>query len=893
MSSNNSHNSHHNNTHNGDKRPSRLFGSRISSIFALNTNSSQDHLSPQTLNNNNINSGTHNNINSNKNVNNTNKSSSNTNKSSSNTVSNHNDSNRSLRLKSSTSTLRLSKGGPFSNYLHNRSNASIDLKSSLFFFDGNKSQNGSFNNEHQNHLPQQSNQKSHHHNKDNVPLQASKSPKLEQRKHSHVEDPNSVPSTPKGLARSPSPQTLKDQEYRRLHQHDMSLKSPTRTPGRKPPPSMLDPPNSNPKKELEKLPSMSKLPQTSMSKSNRAVHDELNDIIGTLEDEIGNMTNFANHDVLDKSGTESEVAFENLDSKNLISNTLESSQTSPLPDPQTFLFNSPTKSIAYSSDLIDPVRIVRSQGSLSTYDYNSDYSALDLPPHHAFDLDDHNLSDTSLHAPYPIDSPVVPSPVSQTFKNDITLDNIDSTDSSRLREGPITNETSLNNSRITSNEESSNHFNAVPPSLPSNIQLEKSKASLGSASSLIYSQTETPNDSLMFGSTNSLPSFRKNVMQELAMQTDKSSGSLKSKNSTFANGSTSKMVSATNSVTQNRAPIKPLESTMTTDSFPRSISTSSRPSSGHTHHHSSNHHRNSSSISSLFSSSSSKNVNLATLKKTLNLQPGEGERSNYVLTIRRNVGTAYNDSGPGKWKLPTGIQPIDRNASTYLSSNGRFMRLTGNHAQQRSKKVSGVELKHGHLAPRLLAAEVNDFDDLGGRPKMSSTSNLNSPKGNVSSNNNSSNLNGSNEFKSSNSSILGGNTSTGISRENSLARTATMGSVATGTDSQSILTGRESSTSTHFSKRTSSISTSSSGSLSDSNVEIGGYYQHPGYRYDDENGDNEENASDSNDESKLDSASQLNKNNTLHELTNNNHFDEDEDKPKLTLANPDYSSDSD
>lgn len=113
------------------------------------------------------------------------------------------------------------------------------------------------------------------------------------------------------------------------------------------------------------------------------------------------------------------------------------------------------------------------------------------------------------------------------------------------------------------------------------------------------------------------------------------------------------------------------------------------------------------SVSSTSSALSGGHVNLATLKRAFSLRPGEGERCSYVQTIRRNAGTAYNETGPGKWKLPTGIMPLDRKT---MAISGRFTRL-GNTMSPRMKKTSGVELKHGHLQPRLLAAEVDEVAD--------------------------------------------------------------------------------------------------------------------------------------------------------------------------------------
>lgn len=128
-------------------------------------------------------------------------------------------------------------------------------------------------------------------------------------------------------------------------------------------------------------------------------------------------------------------------------------------------------------------------------------------------------------------------------------------------------------------------------------------------------------------------------------------------------------------------------------------------------------HRKSTSLSSIYSSNSNKNVNLSTLKRTLDLKPGEGEQSRYVVALRRSMGTACNDSPPDKWKLPTGILPVDKRASMALS-NGRYLRLG---VSQGRKKTSGVELKHGHLQPRLLAAEVGESRPYLGGSSLAST----------------------------------------------------------------------------------------------------------------------------------------------------------------------------
>ncbi|KAK6459015.1 uncharacterized protein RJT20DRAFT_132169 [Scheffersomyces xylosifermentans] len=264
------------------------------------------------------------------------------------------------------------------------------------------------------------------------------------------------------------------------------------------------------------------------------------------------------------------------------------------------------------------------------------------------------------------------------------------------------------------------------------------------------------------------------------------------------------------------------------------------------------HNRNSSSISSI---RSYRNVNLATLKKGLNLKPGEGERSNYVLTIRRSAGTAYNESGPGKWKLPTGIKPIDKSVSL-TNNNNKYMRLGSSQYSRAKKGGSGVELKHGHLQRRLLAAEIDDRDDQSMTLDQSITNTI------------SKTTTTSSEVKSVNSNTAPQSSSATLSGENSLKRTVTEGT----TDALSVTTE-----STNESKRTASVSSDSSGSLS----EIGGYYQHRGYKYNEaDDPDDEENATE------------------VETSNGKNTFalppeDGSDERPRLFLANPDYSSDSD
>jgi hypothetical protein len=273
------------------------------------------------------------------------------------------------------------------------------------------------------------------------------------------------------------------------------------------------------------------------------------------------------------------------------------------------------------------------------------------------------------------------------------------------------------------------------------------------------------------------------------------------------------------------------------------------------------HHRKTSSISLIVSSSSYRNVNLATLKKTLNLHPGEGERSNYVLALRRGAGTAFNESQPGKWKLPTGILPIDKNAN-YTLSNGRYLRLAG--VQGRSKKVSGVELKHGHLAPRLLAAEVDDNDTtipgLNLRLGRAGTHQLH--KTNLAQIQ--TDLSTVKSSGSSTTTVATAPTTPTAIGPGSLARTATGGSLLM-TDNQSIVTAADSTNS----RRTRSVSLGSLGSISDANV---AYYQHPGYRYGDDGTEDDT---------------------EVEAVEANGHASDDEsfdDRPRLVLANPDTDS---
>lgn len=277
-------------------------------------------------------------------------------------------------------------------------------------------------------------------------------------------------------------------------------------------------------------------------------------------------------------------------------------------------------------------------------------------------------------------------------------------------------------------------------------------------------------------------------------------------------------------------------------------------------------HKKSNSITSLWSMNSNRSVNLAALKKTLALKPGEGEPSTYVSTLRRSAGTAYNDSPPGKWKLPLGISPIDKHAS-YLSSNGRYMRLAGGLSQAKNKKTSGVGLKHGHLQPRLLAAEVDDNENVLGMNSALGKAGTSSTLGSISKTH-------VTNFKSSMSTF---------SSSPSLANSTMTSNSNKDLDSQSIQTGKDSTSTAQSEHRNSMDSSSSSSSLSISNLNVTGYYQHPNYAY-----------SIDDDDTEVDSVTRNNsyKNNIENPDLSNNNNDDDDYRPRLVLMNPD-NSDSD
>lgn len=229
-------------------------------------------------------------------------------------------------------------------------------------------------------------------------------------------------------------------------------------------------------------------------------------------------------------------------------------------------------------------------------------------------------------------------------------------------------------------------------------------------------------------------------------------------------------------------------------------------------------HRKTGSIGSLHSMYSNRNVNLATLKKSFNLRPGEGERSVYVSTIRKSSGAANNDTAPGKWKLPTALQVIDRSAI----QTAKYLRMSSG---SKLKKSSGVELKHGHLQRRLLRSEADDFDDseiVSRSPLARSGTETSRILTHVLSTN----------TDASQATILTSNT---YSSTSSVDKTSSLAPGATNTTSNSseqnneLLEAEASSSNTTQLERSRSVSSSSSGSISSSSMAAGVYYQHPGY----------------------------------------------------------------
>lgn len=271
-------------------------------------------------------------------------------------------------------------------------------------------------------------------------------------------------------------------------------------------------------------------------------------------------------------------------------------------------------------------------------------------------------------------------------------------------------------------------------------------------------------------------------------------------------------------------------------------------------------HRKSLSMSSIFSSNSNRHINLATLKKSITLRPGEGERSNYVQTVRRNAGTAYNDLGQESWKLPVGILPTDKRV--LLPTNDRYTRMRGS----RKNQSSVVGLKHGHLAPRLLAAEVDESEGLNKFGLLGRSNTFQKSEKTI----------------SSESLLKLGIQSASISRGNSLhqssratSRTASIAesALSIGTPSLVPSTPKRSQfgTQTNLSRQALISSRVSVGSLIEPKLSEG-YYQHPGYNLDEE-------AEFAEDYS-----------HSTEGTMNNDDDDASIEKPRLFLANPDSAS---
>ncbi|ODQ82237.1 hypothetical protein BABINDRAFT_164048 [Babjeviella inositovora NRRL Y-12698] len=90
---------------------------------------------------------------------------------------------------------------------------------------------------------------------------------------------------------------------------------------------------------------------------------------------------------------------------------------------------------------------------------------------------------------------------------------------------------------------------------------------------------------------------------------------------------------------------------------------------------------------------------ISSVRQQIVLRPGEGEQSVYVATLRARASSSSVSSTSAKFELPVGIRPHHTRKNINISSRAYHPGL---------KK--GVELKYGHLKPRLLASEVGDDD---------------------------------------------------------------------------------------------------------------------------------------------------------------------------------------
>ncbi|CUM53859.1 uncharacterized protein AC631_00229 [Debaryomyces fabryi] len=593
------------------------------------------------------------------------------------------------------------------------------------------------------------------------------------------------------------------------------IKSP---PRRKPPPPMAEEFDRGPDRNFAVEPPVNKI---SANRYGEEVKEDLNNIIGTLEKEIGSM--LVNNEPMTQMDPNDHI--HNADDQASItpglnvSNALEvsrSNQSGPSYYSDSHSYNDSHKSSSISRSnqsgpsYFSDTRSYNESQKSSSISCNTDTQeqSLDEASATPSDTPEYNHEHEGGQVPYPIDS----LPESPTLESSVVGLDL-----------------------------------ALVPGYHHNIPND-SKTSINSS---IYSQGEAePYAQLKsietFGSSHSIPSQRKNEYQAAA--------SLSNTVTSISSTRTPQNSSFIRTMQPNRNPLNPvpLESG-TYDPNSRSKPPAKSNIS---------HHRKSSSVSSIWSANSYRSVNMSKLKKSLDLKPGEGERSNYVVSIRRSAGTAYNDSPPGKWKLPIGILPVDNRIG--YAANGRYLRLAGG-VQGRNKKTSGVELKHGHLQPRLLAAEVDDGDE--------------SPVGLQSLGRSGTDLTiGTN--KSSVGAVKSSDSSVNVTPSGSLLRKSSYGKAID--DLQSINTGGDSSSTLPSSKRAESVSStsspgsSSSNSLTDFNIGIGGYYQHPGYLHNDD----EETSTEFETDFMGDGGNR------------NNDYNDYDTKPRLVLANPD-NSDSD
>lgn len=580
------------------------------------------------------------------------------------------------------------------------------------------------------------------------------------------------------------------------HVPPVPLKTVKSPPRRKPPPPLLDEFENTPDKSLDVDPSLVETYTGSANRHGEEVKDDLNNIIGSIEKEIDSML------INDEEVTRSH-------SHEYLHNNESGPSLYLTPDVNPLdLTTSNQSGESYYSDCSQSISESASASQIPSYLHNEAHDGTPTPTPTFAPNDTPNCNPNERgDIPYPTNTSLPLSPTSPTFKRNFEDQNL---------------------------------------AMESGFKHGASNESHTSINSSLYLQSEVePNLLDTLGSSHSIPSQRRK-----GYQTATSLSSIINSGSASRNTQNTPFIKSTN-LQQSRnlvstAPLEPIA--RDPPSIPKHPN--GRPKTSH--------RRKSSSVSSIWSANSYRSVNMSKLKKSLDLKPGEGERSNYVLTIRRSAGTAYNESPPGKWKLPIGILPVDNRVG--YTANGRYLRLAGGISQGRNKKTSGVELKHGHLQPRLLAAEVDDGDEspIGVQPlgrsgtelTISTTKSL--PSG----------------VKSSESSITAGST-----RSGSLLRNSSFGKNAND-DVQSINTG-DSSATLPSSNKANSVSSSSSESINDFNIGIRGYYQHPGYLHNDDDESTEGDMMSSGEKHRV------------------NDFNDYDARPRLVLANPDSSDDTD